>query len=364
MFEVVDVRLGERSYQIRIGPGAIDRLGEWTAHVVVGRQALVVTDENVAGRQLARARQSLVGSGFSVAEEILPPGETTKTMRHASALWDHLVAMNADRQAVVIALGGGVIGDLAGFAAATFARGVPFVQVPTTLLAMVDASVGGKVAVDHPGAKNMIGAFHQPKLVVADLNALATLPEREFRCGLAECVKHAVTLDADLFTFMETSVDAIHRREPSVIGPLVAKNCAIKARIVEKDEFERTGQRAILNYGHTFAHAFETAAGYGQILHGEAVSMGMGRAAELAQRLGRVDATLGARQEALLGQLGLPTKIPASLAKADLISIMRRDKKARGGNLQFVLPNRNGAADVVAGIPESLVEDVLASGIE
>lgn len=367
MSTVVPVRLGERSYEIHIGAGLLKELGPIVAHSVaargIGRQVLIVTDQNVGPLYGEQAQASFSAAGFAASLETLPAGEQTKTLDFASRLYDRLVEMRADRKSLVVALGGGVIGDLAGFVAATFARGVGFVQVPTTLLAMVDASVGGKVAVDHPKAKNMIGAFHQPLTVVCDLDGLSSLPPREYVCGLAEVVKHGVILDAELFDFCEAQADAIRRRDPSAVGRLVSESCRIKAGVVEQDERETTGLRAVLNYGHTFAHAFETAGGYQDLKHGEAVAIGMICAAELARRLGMVGRDFCDRQLALWRRLDLPTTIPPDLAQFDLVSIMHLDKKAQGGKLRFVLPTRIGAVELVDGVPESLVREVLAASV-
>lgn len=358
------VRLAERSYEIHVGLGLQSRLGELAKARLLGKQILVATDANVAPLYAEGAAKSLREQGYAVAIEVLPAGEESKTLKHASRLYDRLIAMNADRKATVIAVGGGVIGDMAGFAAATFARGIPFVQAPTSLLAMVDASVGGKVGIDHPGGKNMIGAFHQPALVICDICCIATLPEKEYIGGLAEIVKHGVILDAEMFAELERDADAILDRSPALLEPLVARNCQIKAGVVEKDEFETKGLRSALNYGHTFAHSFETATGYSRWNHGEAVSIGMECAALLAERMGRIDGELRQRQSALCRKFGLPVRLPKELLQQDLIGLMRRDKKASAGKLRFVLPTRLGAVDLVEGIDEKLVGEVLQQAAE
>jgi 3-dehydroquinate synthase len=259
----------------------------------------------------------------------------------------------------VVAVGGGVIGDLAGFVAATFARGLPLLMVPTTLLAMVDSSVGGKVAVNHPRAKNMIGVFHQPVGVWIDTAVLGTLPDREYRSGLAEVVKYGVILDAPLFEFLEANTDAVLAREPEAIRHIVTRCCRLKADVVEKDEREETGLRAVLNYGHTFAHAFETAAGYGTWLHGEAVAAGMVCASRLAQSRGLIGADLTGRQDRLLRRFGLPTE-PEPWPAADLLTTMRSDKKALSGQLRFILPRRLGEVALFDDVPEAAVAAVLS----
>lgn len=357
--KTVEIRLSERSYSILVGPGASVGMGTDLARQVKGRRVLLVSDEHVASHYGPSVQSGLEQAGFSVNLAILPPGEATKTLKHASQLLDQLVAQNADRHTVVMALGGGVIGDLSGFVAATYARGIPFVQVPTSLLAMVDASVGGKVAVDHPSAKNMIGCFHQPTAVYCDLDLLQTLSLREYRCGLAEIVKHGVILDRELFVYIEENQSRIAERDPEAIRHLVVRSCQIKGDVVERDEKETTGLRAKLNYGHTFAHAIETATGYGRILHGEAVAIGMICASRLAERLSRIDASVTERQRQLLSALGLPVAMPADLPSAPLIDIMRRDKKAQGGKLRFILPYELGGVELVDDVDESLVREVL-----
>lgn len=355
----VSVQLGPRSYDIHVGRGLLDSLGSTLSKLTGGRYALVVTDESVVPHYGERARKSLMEAGFQTDQAVMPPGESTKSLAHLSSLFDLLVDRHADRRSVVVALGGGVIGDLAGFAAATYARGIPFFQVPTTLLSMVDSSVGGKVAVDHPRAKNMIGAFHQPLGVIADTELLETLPERQYRCGLAEVVKYGVIMDAEFFKFLERSAEAINRHEAETVSKIVAHSCRLKADVVEEDEFETTGRRAILNYGHTFAHAFETSSDYEELQHGEAVAIGMICAAHLAEKLGRIDDSLNRRQRSLWKKMGLPTVVPKQLLDVDLISVMRRDKKSQGGKLRFVLPSRLGHVDLVDNIDEDLVRQVI-----
>jgi 3-dehydroquinate synthase len=289
---------------------------------------------------------------------VLPSGEGQKALATASGLYNRLADLNADRKTLVVAVGGGVVGDLAGFVAATYARGLPLLMVPTTLLAMVDSSVGGKVGVNHPKAKNLIGAFHQPVGVWIDTAMLATLPNREYRSGLAEVVKYGVILDADLFAFLETNAEAILRREPPALRHIVARSCRLKADIVEKDEREETGLRMVLNYGHTFAHAFETVAGYGTWLHGEAVAAGMVCASRLAERRGLIPHSLTERQRVLLERLGLPTA-PHAGSIPDWLDVMRRDKKAVDGRLRFILPRCLGEVALFDDIAEAEVQRVL-----
>jgi 3-dehydroquinate synthase len=322
---------------------------------------LVVTDEHVANYARAVADE-LTGSGFVIRIAVLPPGEEQKALATAAGLYDRLAALNADRKTLLVAVGGGVIGDLAGFVAATYARGLPLFMVPTTLLAMVDSSVGGKVGVNHPQAKNLIGAFHQPIGVWIDTQTLATLPDREYRSGLAEVVKYGVILDAEFFAFLETEAEAVLRRDPDAVRHIVARCCRLKADIVEKDEREETGLRMVLNYGHTFAHAFETVSGYGTYLHGEAVAVGMVCASRLAERQGLIDSKLTLRQQALLEGFGLPT-VPKPGSVADWLETMHRDKKALGGRLRLILPRRLGEVALFENIAEQEVRRVLEEGI-
>ena len=278
----VRVNLGPRSYDIRICSGQFGTIAGDATNWLEGRfgadstghSAIVVTDKNVA-RHAATVRSSLVEAGWRTQLVELEPGEPTKSLDVIASLYDTMVEMKADRRTAVLAVGGGVIGDAAGFLASTYGRGVPFIQVPTTLLADVDSSVGGKVGINHPSAKNLIGSFYQPLGVFIDTAVLDTLPDRDYRAGLAEVVKYGVILDAEFFEYLEQNVDAINSREPSVLRHIIARCCQLKADVVEQDEHERTGLRAVLNYGHTFCHAFEALTGYGELLHGEAVSMVM-----------------------------------------------------------------------------------------
>ncbi|HYV39417.1 MAG TPA: 3-dehydroquinate synthase [Gemmataceae bacterium] len=353
----VRVDLGPRGYDIAVTSNALDGLGPFARQRCQGALAFVVTDENVRPHA-DRAGAALKAAGFQCNTVILPHGEAQKALGVASMLYDTMVNLHADRRTLVVAVGGGVIGDLAGFVAATFNRGVPLLMVPTTLLAMVDSSVGGKVAVNHPKGKNLIGVFHQPIGVWIDTAVLATLPERDYRSGLAEVVKYGVILDADFFGWLEANADAVLRRDAAAIRHVVTRCCRLKADVVEKDEREETGVRAALNYGHTFAHAFETAAGYGGWQHGEAVAAGMICASRLAERLGRIDAELTHRQRTLLERFGLPTQ-PERWPTVDLLATMRSDKKAVAGKMRFVLPSRLGAVELVDGVPEEIVATVL-----
>ena len=364
----VNVDLAERSYDIQICSDQLTVVGSSVAGWLDRRlgasstqqSAFVVTDRNV----LAHAnvvRSSLEAAGFRVELAELEPGEKTKSLAVISGLYERMVEMKADRRTVVVAVGGGVIGDASGFLAATYNRGVPFVQVPTTLLADVDSSVGGKVGVNLAAAKNLIGSFYQPLGVFIDTAVLSTLPDRDYRSGLAEVVKYGVILDAEFFAFLEQNVDGINARKPSVLRHIIARSCELKAQVVQEDEYERTGLRAVLNYGHTYAHAFEALAGYGVLMHGEAVSIGMLYASRLAERRGLIDAALTARQRTLLEQIGVVTSLPdpAAFSTDDILSKMRLDKKTVGGELRFILPTKMGHVTTFTDVPESDVTAVV-----
>ena len=365
----VQVYLGPRSYEVSIVTEQLTATARYIERWRDGREnlrtgpgrALLVTDRNAARPHAATVGRSLADAGWTCRQAVLDPGEQTKRLEVAGSLYDELVELGADRQTIVIAVGGGVIGDLAGFVAATYARGIPFVQIPTTLLAQVDSSVGGKVGVNHPRAKNLIGAFHQPLGVVADTETLETLPDREYRSGLAEVIKYGVILDQEFFAWLEANVEGLNRRDPAVLRNVIARSCRLKADVVEQDEYETTGLRAVLNYGHTFAHAFEALCGYGELLHGEAVAIGMVCASRLAERRGLIDAETTRRQQALVSAVGLPVALPpdARLAPADLLACMRLDKKAVAGRLRFVLPTGLGEVRLFDDIPEGDVRAIL-----
>ncbi len=366
---VVQVYLGPRSYDILIVTGGLASVARyiepWIERLTDGHaragKAFVVSDRHVEPTHAATVVASLEASGWTCRHAVIEPGEASKSLDVVSRLYDGLVDLNADRHTVVVAVGGGVVGDAAGFVAATYARGVPFLQVPTSLLAHVDSSVGGKVGINHPKAKNLIGAFHQPIGVLIDTATLTTLPDREYRSGLAEVVKYGVILDAPFFEWLEANVAGLNARAADALTYVIARSCRLKADIVEQDEHEETGARAVLNYGHTFAHAYEALCGYGRLLHGEAVAVGMLHASRLAERLGRIDAAATARQKRLLEALGLPTRLPEgeSLSTDDVIDRMRLDKKSRAGKLRFVLPSRIGEVELVGDVPESDVRAVL-----
>jgi 3-dehydroquinate synthase len=353
----VRVNLGPRSYDIAVRTDDLAGFRAFVRERSKTRRAFVITDVNVLPHA-DKIADALVQEGYHVDLKPLPPGETTKSLEAASHLYDLLGAGRADRQSLVVAVGGGVVGDLAGFAAATWARGLPLLMVPTTLLAMVDSSVGGKVGVNHAAGKNLIGAFHQPLGVWIDTLVLDTLPSREYRSGLAEVVKYGVILDPELFIYLENHLDEILRRDPTVIRHLIACSCRLKADVVERDEREETGLRAILNYGHTFAHAFEAVGGYGSWLHGEAVAAGMVCASKLAERRKLIDHATTERQRELLVEFGLPTA-PKRWDVNELLGAMLSDKKTLGRRLRFVLPKRLGEVALFDDVPEDDVRAVL-----
>ncbi len=353
----VHVNLGPRSYDIEIGGGNLAEAAKFCDADRDDAHTVIITDSNVAQHYTDPVIQALEEQGCEVAALEVEPGEQSKSPEVAAELWEELLDAGADRTTVVVALGGGVVGDLAGFVAATFARGLRFVQIPTTLLAQVDSSVGGKVGINLPGGKNMVGAFWQPRGVLIDVDVLATLPDREYRAGLAEVVKYGVIQDADFFAFLESNIEPIGARDSAVLTHIVERCCRLKADVVEQDEREETGLRSILNYGHTFCHAFEAATGYEKLLHGEGVAIGMMCAARLAERLGRVDAVFVERQRKMLEAFELPLAVP-EVEHDELIELMYRDKKVERGRLRFVLPSRLGHVELVRDVA---TDDILAA---
>ena len=365
-FSSVSVDLGDRSYRIEIGSGLLQRafqhVSAWPALQGTGQlRLLIVADSAVSQTHAAVLAQSLRGGGIEVQQLQIPAGESSKSWSQLQRIYDALVELAADRRTIVAAVGGGVTGDLAGFAAATYARGLRFLQVPTTLLSMVDSSVGGKTGINHPRGKNLIGAFHQPVGVLIDQSVLQTLPDREYRAGLAEVVKYGVILDADFFDYLESCTAGLNDRDPQVLSTVISRSCELKADVVRQDEYETTGLRAVLNYGHTFGHAFEALAGYGTLLHGEAVSIGMICASQLAEKLGRIPAAVTTRQRSLLEALNLPTVVPAELRvrPEEILQCMLLDKKTEGRELRFVLPSRIGHVETVRGVSAELALTVL-----
>ena len=361
----VRVELGPRSYEIRVVSGQGDEFASFARESLdatwSGRtcqRALMITDENVVPHQATFAA-ALLNIGITTTLAVVPSGECSKSLAIASDLYDDLVRLRADRHTAIVALGGGVVGDLAGFVAATYARGLPLLMVPTTLLSQVDSSVGGKVGVNHPRAKNIIGSFHQPVGVWIDTETLRTLSDREYRCGLAEVVKYGVILDAPFFDFLEANVDAILARSPEALRPMISRSCQLKADVVSKDEREETGLRAVLNFGHTIGHAIEAVSGYdGHYHHGEAVSVGMVAESRLAERLGWIDATTTSRLQRLLEKFNLPVA-PTGLDANALVEAMTRDKKNQKGKIRFVLPRRLGHVELTDAADEAAIRSVL-----
>jgi 3-dehydroquinate synthase len=351
----IDLKLGRRGYPILIGAGLLGSVELLQEHAA-GARLLVVTEVAVAPLWLPRLEQGLAGRPF--ARCLLPGGEQQKTLGTVATVIDALVAARVNRDGLVLALGGGVVGDIAGFAAATYQRGIAFVQLPTTLLAQVDSSVGGKTGVNHPGGKNLIGAFHQPSAVIADTDTLGTLPDRELRAGFAEIVKAALVADATFYSWLEDHVDRVLARDPSALEHAIRRACEIKAAIVAADEREE-GQRMILNLGHSFAHAIETGAGYGRVLHGEAVAAGLVLAAELSARLGLLPGADATRVRELLLRAGLPVD-PPRLGRARMLELMGMDKKVAEGRLRLVLLEGIGAPAISPDYPADVLEALLA----
>jgi len=351
------VNLGARSYPIYLGRELLAQAGEFIQRAGCGEKVGIVTHPKLAELYLPILEESLKRTGFRVVSVIIPEGEEHKNFASLSLIYDRLIEERFDRGSCVVALGGGVVGDLAGFAAATFLRGVPYVQVPTTLLAQVDASIGGKTAIDHPRAKNLIGAFHQPRFVVVDPAVLLTLPEREFRSGLAEVIKHGIVLDAAYFADLEAHLSALLARDLPTLTRVVAGSCRIKAAVVERDEQEAE-LRAVLNYGHTIGHAVEAVTGFERWTHGEAVALGIAAEARLAERLGIAGADATARQTGILQAVGLPVR-GSGAEPAAVIEALARDKKARDGRVPFVLAPRIGAFRLVFDVPQAAVLETL-----
>ncbi len=350
------VSLGDRSYPIVIGAGVLAG-SEALARLAQGRQVAVVTNDTVGGLYEARLDASLAGAAARISIR-LPDGEAYKRWSSLDQVFERLLRERYDRQCLLVALGGGVIGDLTGFAAATYQRGVDFVQVPTTLLAQVDSSVGGKTGINHPLGKNMIGAFHQPRLVLADVETLRTLPARELSAGLAEMIKHGAIADPEYLERLERDLAALRACDPRALADAILRSCEIKAAVVAADERE-AGVRATLNFGHTFGHAIEAGLGYGEWLHGEAVGAGMVMAADLSRRLGLVDASVVARLRETIAAAGLPVRGP-SWPFERYVELMSTDKKARQGTPKFVLLERLGRA-TVRRVPDEPLRATLAA---
>jgi len=355
----VKVPLADRSYPIRIGAGLLAEIGEQCGRLRLGRRCAVISDSNVAKRYRKKALDSLKGQGFDPIFISLPAGEKSKTLKNVQACYSQLAKHRLERNSFIVALGGGVVGDLGGLCAATYLRGIDFVQVPTTLLAQVDSSVGGKVGVNLPSGKNLVGAFYQPKLVLCDLDALKTLPSREFCAGLAEVIKYGIIYDVQFFERLERDLPNILRQDPKGMTEVVARCCQIKAEVVGHDEKE-AGLRAILNFGHTIGHGLEAISKYGRYLHGEAISIGQMTAAKISHAVSGLPATQVTRMKALFTQAGLPTEVKLTTAQTrNLLAAMRLDKKVSDGEIQFVLANKIGKVVTGQKVSEKVIRKAL-----
>jgi 3-dehydroquinate synthase len=360
MTSVINVNLPQQSYEIAIAPGSLETLAEKMTSLQLGKKILLVSNPTIFKHYGEKAIASLQAAGFTVASCILPPGERYKNLNSIQKIYDAALENRLERSATIVALGGGVIGDMAGFAAATWLRGIHVVQVPTTLLAMVDSAIGGKTGVNHPQGKNLIGAFHQPRLVLIDPQVLKTLPMREFRAGMAEVIKYGVIWDAELFAQMEASkhLNQLRYIKPELIESILIKSCQAKADVVSKDEKE-AGLRAILNYGHTIGHAVESLTGYRVVNHGEAVGIGMVAAGQIAVELGMWQKEDTERQNALITKAGLPTQLPSGLDIEAIIDALQLDKKVKAGKVRFVLPTQMGVVTVTDEVPADIIRKVL-----
>jgi 3-dehydroquinate synthase len=353
----VKVALGEKSYDILIAY-PLEEIGRTLKKYTKGIKSLIVTNPTIAEYYLKTVERSLREAGFQVFVAQVPDGEEHKSLDEASKLYASCVEYRIERESIIVGLGGGVIGDLAGYVAATFMRGLPVVQVPTTLLAQVDSSVGGKVAVNLPEGKNLVGSFYQPLLVYIDLAVLKTLPIEETKAGMAEVIKYGIILDNDFFEYLEENIGRLRQLDSEVLETVVARCCVLKARVVEKDEKE-SGLRAILNFGHTLGHALETLTDYKKYRHGEAVAIGMVGACRIAEEMGMLKKEARDKIEHLIGKTGLPGRIGVELGVDGIIQILSLDKKVRAGKVGFVLPERIGKVVVRNDVPEDIVRDVV-----
>jgi 3-dehydroquinate synthase len=357
MKSTITVELPQQSYEVAIAPQGIAHLGTWMQPLNLGKKVLLVSNPIVFRRYGETLLNAL--SEYDVTQCILPAGERYKTLNSIQKIYDAALAQRLERSSTIVTLGGGVIGDMAGFAAATWLRGINFVQVPTSLLAMVDASIGGKTGVNHPHGKNLIGAFHQPRLVLIDPQVLATLPPREFRAGMAEVIKYGIIWDSDLFEQLEAAPHLDQRRiSEELLQTILTRSCQAKAHVVSQDEKE-AGLRAILNYGHTIGHAVESLTGYRTVNHGEGVAIGMVAAAQIAVDLGLWEQESADRQQVLLEKTGLPTKLPAGMDIDAILESLLTDKKVKSGKVRFVLPTKIGAAIVTDEVTDAVIRSVL-----
>jgi 3-dehydroquinate synthase len=360
MESIIKVNLPQNPYEIAIAPSGLASLGQRCSHLNLGKKVMVVSNPVVFEHYGDRTIASLEGAGFEVCTCILPDGEQYKHLGSIQKVYDLALENRLERSSTLVALGGGVIGDMTGFAAATWLRGVNFVQVPTTLLAMVDASMGGKTGVNHPQGKNLIGAFYQPRLVLIDPDVLQTLPVREFRAGMAEVIKYGIIWDEQLFERLEQSdrLDDMSCVSGELLQDILQRSCQAKADVVGKDERE-SGLRAILNYGHTIGHAIESITNYQLVNHGEAVAIGMVTAGKLAVELGLWTPQASQRQDAVIHKTGLPTTLPPGLDLAQIVDLLYNDKKVKAGKVRFILPTKIGATKMVDDVSDSLIQQVL-----
>lgn len=358
MVSEIDVNLPQQSYKIAIEAQGIDRLGERLKPLKLGKKVMVVSNPEIFQHYGDRAIASLKSAGFDVSTCEVPAGESYKTPATVQKIYDAALKNHLERSSTLVALGGGVIGDMTGFAAATWLRGINFVQVPTTLLAMVDASIGGKTGVNHPKGKNLIGAFYQPRLVLIDPEVLNTLPDREFQAGMAEVIKYGVIWDAQLFEQMEQSDRLERNPNTDLLNTIISRSCQAKADVVSKDEKE-AGLRAILNYGHTVGHAVESETNYSVVNHGEAVAIGMVAAGKLAVELKMWQQEDAARQDALIKKAGLKTQLPPEINIEKIIEALQADKKVKDGKVRFVLPTHIGVVEVTDAVPSDTIRQVL-----
>lgn len=365
MASVIKVNLPQNSYEILIAPGTLIELGDRMSSLNVGKKVLLVSNPIIFKHYGETALNALTSSGFEVSTHIIPAGEQYKTLDSIQKLYDTALENRLERSSTLVALGGGVIGDMTGFAAATWLRGINFVQVPTSLLAMVDASIGGKTGVNHPQGKNLIGAFYQPKLVLIDPSVLQTLPPREFRAGMAEVIKYGIIWDADLFEKLEATkrLNSYEDINEELLQTILTRSCQAKADVVSKDEKE-AGLRAILNYGHTIGHAIESLTGYRDINHGEGVGIGMVAAGDIAAKMGLWETAEAKRQNVLIEKAGLPTQIPSNLDTEAIVEALQKDKKVKAGKVRFVLPTQIGVATVTDAVTSDVVREVVQENRE
>jgi 3-dehydroquinate synthase len=358
--EKIWVELAERSYDIYIGNGTLDRFGQMLGSFGLSPRIAMVSNPTVLSLYGSRVADSIQKAGFDLLTVTIPDGEEYKDLTSLQHIYDELLRHRLDRSSALLALGGGVIGDMTGFAASTYMRGISYMQIPTTLLAQVDSSVGGKTGINHKLGKNMVGTFWQPSFVWIDTDTLKTLPQRELLAGLAEVIKYGIIRDEELFIFLEHNRDKILSLDSEALSYIIKRSCEIKAEVVSKDERE-SGLRAILNYGHTIGHAIETATGYTRFLHGEAIAIGMYVEAKLSQILGITDSENVRKIKTLLDAYGLPAEIPSNILTEDVLSSMKLDKKAVAGELKIVLPEKIGKVKIQKGIGEQAIRDALRS---